>query len=151
MKPKVLKCTQPIGATEDVRQRVRTIQASMGEACHACFSAAELDNLKVVVRLTVEFHSYLHLSCGHLFCLEYACESIFSGVDSYRSTTHAYKVLVGATESRIVWNAISIPLLPEQFAAMFDEFDGETNFENKCRLLLDLFKLQIVFAGVSYD
>jgi len=34
---------------------------------------------------------------------------------------------------------------------MFNNIAAEGNFEIKCRLLLDLFKLQIVFAGVSYD
>jgi hypothetical protein len=33
----------------------------------------------------------------------------------------------------------------------FNKFTLEKNFEKKCRLLLDLFKLQIVFAGVFYD
>jgi len=65
--------------------------------------------------------------------------------------THAYKVLVNAKESKIEWGRLSIPLLEEQFAPMFAEFEQEANFENRCRLLLDLFKLQIVFAGMSYD
>jgi hypothetical protein len=34
---------------------------------------------------------------------------------------------------------------------VFRDFDGEILFESKCRLLLDLFKLQIVFAAASYD
>jgi hypothetical protein len=38
-----------------------------------------------------------------------------------------------------------------QFISMFNEFTKEANFENKCRLLLDLFKLQMVFASISYD
>jgi hypothetical protein len=37
-----------------------------------------------------------------------------------------------------------------QFVSMFKEFTEEVNFENKCRLLLDLFKLQIIFVGISY-
>ena len=39
----------------------------------------------------------------------------------------------------------------EEFRSMFKKFELEENFEEKCRLLLDLFKLQIVFAGMSYD
>ena len=99
----------------------------------------------------MEFHYYLQLSCAHPLCLEYACDSIFSALDSYQSVTHAYKVLVNAKESKIEWGRLSIPLLEEQFAPMFAEFEQEANFENRCRLLLDLFKLQIVFAGMSYD
>ena len=39
----------------------------------------------------------------------------------------------------------------EKFKSTFQTFELEENFEEKCRLLLDLFKLQIVFAGISYD
>jgi hypothetical protein len=38
-----------------------------------------------------------------------------------------------------------------QFVSMFNKFTKEVNFEKKCRLLLDLFKLEIVFAGISYN
>jgi hypothetical protein len=34
---------------------------------------------------------------------------------------------------------------------MYNQFTQEANFENKCRLLLDLYKLQILFAGIYYD
>ena len=33
------------------------------------------------------------------------------------------------------------------FISTFNNFVEETNFENKCRLLLDLFKLQTVFGN----
>ena len=39
--------------------------------------------------------------------------------------------------------------LRDRFLSLYPEFVAETKFENKCRLLLDLFKLQIVFAGGS--
>ena len=38
-----------------------------------------------------------------------------------------------------------------QFVSMFTKFTEELNFESKCRLLLDLFKLQMVFVGISYN
>jgi len=39
--------------------------------------------------------------------------------------------------------------IKDRFLALYPEFMVETAFENKCRLLLDLFKLQVVFAGRS--
>jgi hypothetical protein len=60
--------------------------------------------------------------------------------------------LVGATGSNVKWGMItSWESFKARFISMFDEFTAEVNFENKRRLLLDLFKLQIVFAGVSYE
>jgi hypothetical protein len=84
--------------------------------------------------------------------LEYECESIRSGIDSFCSLNSTYRILVGATNSRIEWGMIfSRESFNKQYVSMFKEFIEETNFEFKCRLLLDLFKLQIIFAGVSYD
>lgn len=151
MKDKFPNCMQTIGTSKDTLNHIRTVQASMEGSAGGRFLEPILHDLRVLVGFTIEFHYYLRLSCTHPFCLGYACDSIFSAVDSYQNLTHAYNALVNAAGSRIEWNNLSVPLLKEQFVGVFDEFEKETNFENKCRLLLDLFKLQIVFAGVSYD
>jgi hypothetical protein len=163
--------------TNDIKKRVHTIQAKMAESVGSCFSQTELGHLNALVRLTVEFHGYLqgvwpagkardslrsNWPAGKLLndlqsanidpsSLDYICGSVFAGVESYISVTRGYKVLVGAMDSRIEWSTISFPSIKVQFVPMFDEFVKEENFESKCRLLLDLFKLQIVFAGLSYD
>jgi hypothetical protein len=84
--------------------------------------------------------------------LVYACESILSGVDSFWNLNTAYRRLEGATDSKVGWGMISSrESFKTPFVSMFSRFTGEVNFENKCRLLLDLFKLQIAFAGISYN
>lgn len=144
-------------------ERVRAMQAPMVDAARSCFSESELDDLRCVIRLTLEFDDYLKgADKFHDYLksfdtdrisnnLIYACESIFWGIESFMRVTRAYKVLVGAVDSRIEWGAISTSSLRERFIPMFQEFAAETNFENQCRLLLDLFKLQIVWAAISYD
>ncbi|MGB6484488.1 MAG: hypothetical protein WBE86_13465 [Candidatus Acidiferrales bacterium] len=143
------QCVEVLDGEEVVR-RVRLTQASMIQSVQDCFSESEIDHLRCVVRLTIEFHYYLQLACGHSYCSEYVSESIFAGIDSYQSLTHGYNVLVGAMESQLEWRALSLPSLKENFAASFDQFDKEEIFEKKCRHLLDSFKLQIVFAGIAY-
>jgi hypothetical protein len=143
------QCVEVLDGEEVVR-RVRLTQASMIQSVQDCFSESEIDHLRCVVRLTIEFHYYLQLACGHSYCSEYVSESIFAGIDSYQSLTHGYNVLVGAMESQLEWRALSLSSLKERFAALFDQFDKEGIFEKKCRYLLDLFKLQIVFAGIVY-
>ncbi|MGB7172639.1 MAG: hypothetical protein WBD23_03710, partial [Candidatus Acidiferrales bacterium] len=64
--------------------------------------------------------------------------------------TQAYDVLVGAKESQIEWNTLSAPELKVRFGSIFKAFDEAETFETKCRLLLDLYKVLIVFAGISY-
>jgi hypothetical protein len=84
--------------------------------------------------------------------LGYTCQSILPGVDSFCSLNAAYSKRDGATSSRIEWDMISSrESFKATFVSMFNKFIEEVNFESKCRFLLDLFKLQIVFAGISYN
>jgi hypothetical protein len=132
-------------------ERVSAMQDPMVEAARSCFSESELDDLRSVIRLSLEFHDYLENPNTEPNKLTYVCESILWGIESFMSLTRAYKVLAGAADTKIEWGAISMPSLKERFFATFQEFVAETDFENKCRILLDLFKLQIVFAGMLYD
>jgi hypothetical protein len=164
-------------SNSDKINRIREIQASMVKSAESCFDQSELGNLRAVIRLTVEFHSYLEhgsteiarglleLKSPHLkiapdaaldpfneYDLEYMCGSIRSGVDCFCSLNQTYKILEGSVCSRTSWSMISSrELLKSQFISMFKKFDEELNFEIKCRLLLDLFKLQMVFASISFN
>jgi len=84
--------------------------------------------------------------------LRFVCDSIRSGVNSFCTLNASYKMLDGSTDSKVEWSMISSKeSFRANFASMFNQFTEEGNFGNKCRLLLDLFKLQIVFAGISYN
>jgi hypothetical protein len=83
--------------------------------------------------------------------LRYVIETVFSGVDSFCNVSAAYRMLAGARNSRIDWEGVPKSKFKEQFESLFHEFAGEPDFEKQCRLLLDLFKLEIAFAGFSYD
>ncbi len=144
----------------EIIELVRKVQSSMVADASSTFSESELDNLRVVIRLTIEFFDFIESADIDsfnaydrriAFDLSYSIESIFSGIDSYGSLTNSYQVLVDATRSKVNWENISISSLKEQFITKYHNFMEETNFENKCRLLLDLFKIQIVFAGMLYD
>jgi hypothetical protein len=163
---------------DNVTKQVEEMQASMVESAKSSFDDTEFGHLRAVIRLTVEFRDYvehgsvdiatslLHrphakyvadaLSAStdpfNKYDLAYACESIRSGVDSFCRLSASYRLLDSATSSRVEWNMISSrDSFKTQFVSMFNKFTEEVNFENRCRLLLDLFKLQIVFAGVSYN
>jgi hypothetical protein len=136
------------------------------------FSESAQEHMRGLIRLTVEFYAFLQVgnpglreivertvprSAGNpLVCLEecerqYSIESIFSGIDAFCSVNAAYKVLVGAMNSAIEWNEVSALGMKTQFVALFEKFVAEAHFEVKCRMLLDLFKLQIVYAGMFYE
>jgi hypothetical protein len=143
---------------EEQRQRARPILQSMEEAARPGFDDEDIDNLRTLVYLTVNFYEYLsshppwpEFPDDPFRDMSYVTESILIHVDSFRRTVHSYGILVGSTGSTIDWNAINIRSLKDEFFAVYHAFITQTNFESKCRLLLDLVKLQIVFAGAFYD
>jgi hypothetical protein len=137
---------------------VRAIKASMAEGSRPAFDDKDIEHLGVLIRLTVQFYYFL-TSRGRwpvfpedpLHNTTYAIGSIFSGIDSFLTLTLVYGMLVGATTTTIDWNTITAQSLRDRFLSIYQDFSAESNFEKKCRLLLDLFKLQIVFAGMFYD
>lgn len=137
--------------TEEAVQHICKVQAVMLEGAKPVFTEKNEEDLRVVIRLTVEFYYYLQTNCTHQDCAAYVSDSILWGAEWYQRLTHTYRILEGSTESRIDWSRVSGPSLKEHYVSMFRDFDREILFETKCRLLLDLFKLQIFFAAVSYD
>jgi hypothetical protein len=124
------------------------IQTSMVSAVKSSFGPSELDALRVVIRLTVEFRQRLEAN----EITNYVSESVFSGMDSFVSLVHAYGVLAGAeAHSHLQWKAASVTSLRREFRSLYSAFLAETTFEKRCRLLLDLFKLQIALAAMTYD
>ena len=151
---------------------MQKIQSSMVKSVRSCFAESEQEDLRCLIRLAVEFNDYLQVGNPRLREsllqlrrqisdnikikitkneLRYSIESIFSGIDSFCSVNSAYRVLVGATRSRVKWGKASMGSLKKQYFSMFKKFITERKFNKKCRLLLDLFKIQIVFAGMFYE
>ena len=123
------------------------------ESAKPGFNEADLSSLYTLINLTVEFQIYLQAT--NILERErndvvYACESIFSGIESFVVVNNSYKILVGSMTGELEWNLTNLGSLKERFIPLYQEFLAESAFERKCRLLLDLFKLQIVFAGMSF-
>lgn len=139
----------------DTRERVRIIQASMSNGARQCFVESEIGHLDCLIRLTVEVAEYLqsaNIESLRAEDVRYMIESIFSGIDSFCSVSRAYRSLLGAMDSDIEMSmVISLASLTQQFSDRYENFVREVRFEKQCRLLLDLFKLQIMFAGAFYD
>lgn len=132
---------------------VRSVQALIAEFGGSYFSEAELEDFRCLVRLTVEFAHHLEdqdrspLSPAEL---RYLGESIFSGVDSFCVISSALRATAGETESTLPRDGSYVASLKQVFKLKYGELLAETSFEKRCRVLLDLFKLQIIFAGLSY-
>ena len=135
-------------------EEVRAIQHAMAEAAGECLATSEIEHLAVLIRLTVEFHYYLQGTSVEQLernRVRYSDESVFAGIESFCSVSAAYRMLSGSRETTLRWEGMSLSWVKERFNSVFDSFEGATEFELKCRFLLDLFKLQIVFAGITYE
>ncbi len=136
----------------DQVHRVQAIQRLMEQAAGPGFNDKDVENLRILIRITVQFYDHLKSarSCEQAE-MQYTASRAFFHVDSFLTVIHTYGILFGSRTSTIDWDAIRIGSLREVFVAVYDAFVAETRFEEKCRLLLDLVKLQIVFAGAYYD
>jgi hypothetical protein len=129
-------------------QSLAAIQDSMMNAVRSCFSERELEDLRVVIRITMELHE--HLATKDL--TNYESATVFSGIESFVSLVHAYAVLRGSeTHTRLEWKAVSMSSLKHEFETIYARFIEKEAFEERCRLLLDLYKLQIGLAAMTYD
>jgi hypothetical protein len=143
---------------EDNKMHLQAIQLDMEKSARPGFDDKDIEHLRVLIRVTAEFHDYLtsappwpQFPGDPFHDMTYMIDKILINIDSFRSVLHSYGILVGSTKSRIDWSAVGAQSLKDRFLSLYPEFVAETKFENKCRLLLDLFKLQIVFAGAFYD
>ena len=112
---------------QNFAEKVRTVQASILELSHH-----------------IKDHSLTNEN------IQYVCDSVSSGVEWFQAVTCALRSLTGprgVTRS----DRILMESLEQEFGAKYGEFLAESDFVLRCGLLLELFKLQLVFVGVSYD
>jgi hypothetical protein len=135
-----------------IYREVDSIYASLLESAPQSFLESERLALRVLVRLTVEFADDLRVP--NAFSkgseeLEFACASIFSGVSSFSTVWFAYKILSRISPSSVA-PVQSVESVKETFGSLYRDFKQTHEFERRCRLLLDLFKLQVVFVGLLF-
>jgi len=124
-------------------ERYRAIQERMLQRSRTCFTAAETQDLRCIVRLAVEFDDYLRheeLDALDPDELEYVAGSVFAGINCFTGAARGYSVLAGAVGTAIGWpmvGALTSPrALAEKYLAMYQEFealDVNTQFEDKPR------------------
>ena len=136
-------------SSDAVVEEVRLIQESMLKPARSIFLESEIDDLSCVIRLTVEFfHHAQRIDSMDRGEIRYLCESIFSGLESFCVLAAAGRSAWGESNAPPV--GATVASVKASFLSKYGDFIDEADFQRRCRLLLDLFKLQIVFAGLSY-
>jgi hypothetical protein len=137
-------------------QEVREAQDLMLAASQSCLVGSEPGDLRALIRITIEFFYFLE---GHLKLegvlkgdeTNYAIDTVFSGVDSFMSLSASSRMITNNAPTAVNWDQINRTTLWQVFLALYQQFRSERNFERQFRLLLDLFRLQLIFAGMNYD
>jgi len=119
----------------------------------ATFSESEIQALRTIVRIALEVSAFLRgdepiVSAGRQ--LRYNLDTVISGIKSFTCLSGAYGVLVGALPSGLIWDEMSNDTLLVETLNFTQRFLDETDFMQKCRLLLDLFKLQLALVAIHY-
>lgn len=131
-------------------EEVREAQALMLAASQSYLVGSEPDDLRGLIRITIEFFHFLEGDFTRDEA-EYAVDTVFSGVNSFMSLSAAYRSISNKAPTAVNWDEISRTTLPQVFLALYQQFRFERNFERQFKLLLDLFRLQLIFAGMNYD
>ncbi len=134
----------------EVLEEVSSVQDSISKIAPPSFDESDLENLRVVTRLVVEFYCYLtdpQLNSDYTDP-RYQCDSAFSGLECFWSLVTSYRVDDESLELLPV--VTSTATLKHDYLSKYGEFMDATSFAERCRLLLDLFRLHIIFAGMNY-
>ena len=144
---------------DDEIQIVSKIRATMVQEPEADFGEKEIENLGILIRLSVQFYNFL-TSRGRwpvfpedsFHNITYVAESILWNVNSFiYLSRNSYGIMEGRTRSAIDWNTVTAQSVKDRYLSIYQEFIAEADFLKKYRLLLDLYKLQLVYAGMFYD
>lgn len=145
--------------TKVLVEQMRALQDSMVETGREHLPETDLERVRGLIRLTVEFH--YHLQRRNIYSAEepmdpsdqkevnYRCDSILGGIESFWYLSSSYHSM--STSKMTAWDQTSIAALKERFASIYERFCVGSNFEERCGLLLDMFKLQIIFVGLLYE
>jgi hypothetical protein len=140
---------------EDLSEKVLAKQEFVLEGAEEAFDASEIEDLRCLTRLAVEFNECLQLVEADARPRDYIIGSVVAGVDSFYALAHGYRCLVGATSGGVDWDTLARLTSPgglrEYYVALFSQLSAAGTLERKCRLVLDLFKLQLFFVSVSAE
>jgi hypothetical protein len=139
-------------------ERVALVQIPILDAARAVFTDYEVQHLRAVIRLAVEFDDFLRvtdLEAIGSYELDYLSGSVFGGVPSLVAVADAYRTSAAVRAgSELDWNNFTDLRSPQEFRdhyfAKFERFSAERSFDGKCLLLLDLFKLQLFFVAIQF-
>lgn len=133
-------------------EEVKLVHTAMLKKSASWGWESEADELHSLIRLSFEFLDFLdHPDLSRdAEEIRYRCESVFSGVASFLSVSATYRAFFRMPQPKPGLSTIDPEVLTASFRQTCYEFRDEDEFERRCGLLLELFRLQMIFASISY-
>ena len=127
----------------------------MAQLAKSGYCEEDIEDLCVVTRVAVEVYAWLKdFNINSLEQnkdeVEYNCETVLWSINTFIKVCGDYSVLIGTIPSQIDWGVISVASLKKLIIATYERFDAENVFLKKCRILLDLYRMELVLAGLVY-
>ena len=131
---------------------IMALRAGLRNSAEDFELGGDLRTFDVMARLASEFWSFLlALRAGPVEVAEvrYACESVFSGIDCFCQLS-AYCRILGSGGTDGAQDITSVAEVDGVFAVQLERLLSEPLFPEQCRLLRELFRLQLFFATLTY-
>ena len=137
----------------ELHQLIKDQNEKMVLLAKSGYDESDMEDLLVLTHMAIEFYWWLkdaNTDSLDRYEADENSETLFVAFDAFRHTYWAYDVLIGRVASNIDWGDISVPSLRKLIILTYERFDVESNFLKKCRFLLNLYKVELVFAGLMY-
>jgi len=136
---------------EDVYAIIIAMRDTMLAEAEASEVPMKLDHLAGLIRIVELFNA--DICEGTLFAARRMpanmwCDSIFAGVSSFLRIRDSARIL--SELELTVWPSMTGPELMNEFRASYLKFHSADDFEHRLVLLLNLYKLQILWAAMNY-
>jgi len=130
---------------------IKELQDSMLESASDWYSASDKEDLRALIWAVGEFYRYLlDGDLNDRRSLRYHGDNVLATIECFGRLVDAYRTGDEADDYRHVQGMASVEALKEEFIATYREFCKQVDFEQRYGLLLRLFKLQLVFVGMTY-
>jgi len=117
---------------------LQAIQLDMEKSARPGFDDKDIQELRVLIRVTAEFNDYLtsappwpQFPGDPFHDMTYMIDKILINIESFRTVLHTYGVLVDSTKSRIDWGTVGVQSIRDLFLSLYPKFVTETKFRKQ--------------------
>ena len=138
-----------------LKEKITTVQRTMIDdpLVKESFSARETDSLKALIRVALEVGDFIERDkeFKDKDKLAYNLDTVLSAVESFMTVAYTYNDFENKVKSRFSnEQQLSLERIVYTICDWLLDFEEENDFLKKCRLLLDIYKLELALVSICY-